>query len=125
MNGRNIVNQKLYLYPKIVVSMTDRDIIDRVSALFGTGTYVIPNKAPDTRKDAFRAQINGAKAAVLMTKLKPIMGQRRGEKIDEILKEYGELESTEVRRARSCSESQTMRWAQHGTRHGKLEVENK
>lgn len=124
MNGRNIVNQKLYLYPKIVVSMTDRDIIDRVADLFGTSTYVIPNKSPGNRKDAYRAQINGARAAALMAKLKPIMGARRSSRIDEILEEYGELESTEVRRARSCSEAQIARWAQHGTRHGKLKDES-
>lgn len=118
MTGRNHVNGKLYLYPRIVVSMTDEDVIDKAAKIFGTSTYKIPNKTKN--KQQWRAQVNGSRAALLMSDLLPYMGTRRSEKILSILAEYGEIEPTEVRRARSCSESQKARWAQHGTRTGRL-----
>lgn len=118
MMSRNHVGGKVYLYPKIVVSMTDEDVIARVSSLFGTSVYVIPKV--DDRLQQWRAQSSGAKAAELMNRLLPHMGERRSNKIKEILSLYGDIEPTEVRRARSCSESQKKRWALHGTRTGKL-----
>ena len=120
MMSRNIVSGKVYFYPKIVVTMTDRDVIQRAAELFGTSCYNIPNKRPGDRLDQYRAQISGAKAAQLMLELNPQMGGRRSAKIQEILNAYGEIEPTEVRRARSCSESAKKRWAKHGTRYGRL-----
>lgn len=105
--SRSRTGGKDYFYPKIVVGMTDRDVIARVAALFGTSVYAIPVR-PD-RKPAFRAQINGTKAATWMVLLRPWMGQRRMAKIDEILALYGAIESTEVRRRRSCSEAAAKR----------------
>lgn len=118
MMSRNHVSGKIYLYPKITVCMTDRDIIQRVADLFEVGVYQVPTS--ETKKQAYRANISGTRAAYLMAQLQPIMGIRRAAKIEEILTAYGEIESTEVRRARSCSESQKLRWAKHGTRAGRL-----
>ncbi len=118
MMSRNHVGGKLYLYPKITVCMTDKDIIKRVADLLGVGVYEVP-KVPG-RKAAYRTSLSGTKAALVMQQLKPIMGHRRAGKIDEILIAYGEIESTDVRRARSCSESQKARWAKFGTRSGRI-----
>lgn len=119
MMGRNTVGGKVYFYPKIVVTMTDKDIIDRVSDLFGVTTYKLPD-ASYMKKQQWRSQVSGYKAAVLMEALIPFMGFRRTEKIKEILELYGDIEPTEVRRAKSCSESQKKRWKKHGTRSGRL-----
>ena len=89
-------------YPCVTVNMTDRDIIERVTVLLGCSVYVIPNRRID-RKQSYRATVQGSRAAEIMTQLRPWMGLRRGAKIDEILKEYGEIEPTEVRRRRVLS----------------------
>jgi hypothetical protein len=102
--------RKAYRYPKIQVSMTDRDIIDRVSVLFGTKTYAKPpaRKYPD-RRPQWQAQISGVGAAEWMVRLRPWLGERRRAKIDEVLIEYGTVEPTEVRRRRACSEAAARR----------------
>jgi len=99
----NHVGGKVYRYPKVVVGMTDRDIIERVAGLIGGSVYDMPRQPG--RKAAFRAQVSGVKAAEWMRRLYPWLGERRRAKIDEILKEYGEIEPTAVRRRRSCSEA--------------------
>lgn len=117
MMGRNWVNGKLYLYPRIVVSMTDADVIERVARLFGTSVYVVPpSKSADRKhyKQQWRAQVNGARAAHLMEQLLPIMGGRRASKIKEILADYGEIEPTEVRRRRSCQNAAALRKRENG-----------
>ena len=119
MMSRNTVGGKLYLYPKIVVTMTDEDVIQRAASLFGTKVYVVPKQTD--RLQQWRATLTGTRAAALMERLLPEMGTRRSNKIGEILQAYGDIESTEIRRQRACSESAKARWALHGTREGKLE----
>lgn len=119
MMSGNIVNGKTYFYPKITVAMTDQDVIWRVSDLFGTSVYKIPNKRTD-RLQQYRAHVSGSRAAIIMNQLRDHMGSRRKAKIDEILEQYGEIESTEIRRSRSCSIAAKARWAKHGTRSGRL-----
>lgn len=103
--SRNTVNKKLYLYPKIVVSMTDQDVIRRVCSLFETSVYVVPKDKRGDWKQQYRASIQGARAASLMQQLLPWMGERRSAKILDILSQYGTIEPTEVRRRRSCQEA--------------------
>jgi|SRR6185436_1993091 len=119
MMGRNTVKGKIYLYPKITVTMTDRDVIQRAADLLETSLYAIPNKRDD-RLNQYRAQVNGTRAALIMSQLIPHLGNRRKSKINEILEQYGAIESTEIRRSRSCRISATERWAKYGTRSGKL-----
>jgi hypothetical protein len=118
MMSRNTVKGKIYHYPKIVVSMTDEDVIQRAADAFGTSVYTVPKI--ENRKQQWRATLTGSKAAEMMTLLIPHMGKRRAAKIKEILSEYGDIEPTNVRRSRSCSIAAKARWAEHGTREGKL-----
>lgn len=120
MMGRNTVRGKVYLYPKVVVTMTDEDVILRAAELFGTGVYVVPNKRPVDRLQQYRTQVSGVKAANLMEQLIPHMGSRRTQKISEILFAYGEIETTESRRVKACSDAAKARWDLHGTRNGRL-----
>ena len=121
MMSRNHVAGRVYHYPKVVVTMTDEDVVQRAASLFETKVNVVSGTKKENRLQQYRAQISGSRAAQLMKDLLPHMGGRRSAKIQEILAAYGEIEPTSVRRARSCSESAKKRWAQHGTRTGRLD----
>lgn len=103
----NRVGGKVYRYPVATVNMTDEDVINRVSVIFETKTYKLPKI--EGRKQAYRAQVSGVKAATLMQAMLPHMGQRRALRISNVLDEYGQIESTEVRRRRSCKEAYARR----------------
>ena len=109
MMSRNTVKNKVYFYPKISVNMSDQDIINRVSSVFNTKTYLVPKDKRGDWKQLYRAQISGARAATLMQQLLPWMSARRASKINEILATYGEIESTEIRRQRACQEAYRFR----------------
>lgn len=94
-----------YRYPKIVVNMTDYDVVERAAKMFGTSVYRMPlvTRNGKQNKQQWRAQISGSGAANWMRILRPWMGQRRQAKIDEILEQYASIESsTEDRRKNSC-----------------------
>jgi hypothetical protein len=78
-----MVRHKGYQYPKIVVSMTDLDVIERVAAMFGVAVFY--EKERPGRKPSFRASTTGHKATGLITQLLPWMGERRSQKIKELL----------------------------------------
>lgn len=73
--------------PEISVNMIDRDIIERVAELFGTKPY--GPRIYKTRPEAqpyYRARLRGKRAAELMKQLYPMLGERRRQRIDEILR---------------------------------------
>jgi hypothetical protein len=108
--SRNTVGGKVYLYPKIVVSMTDIDIIDRVSILFKTSTYKIPETSLRAEKlPQYRATLTGSRAASLMKKLLPLMGIRRASRIKEVLEAYEAKEDTLTAMSKSCTVAQQAR----------------
>lgn len=89
MTIKSHVKGKVYLYPKIVVTMTDLDVIQRASTLLGNAVYNVPlQKNGVSKLPQYRAQVSGAKAAELMRQLIPYMGKRRADKIREILRDY-------------------------------------
>lgn len=85
---RNTQPSGVYRYPFITVNMTDRDVIERVAEIFDSTVYEFKHIYGASRKQAYRTQINGSRAAELMRLLLPHMGKRRSEKISEILTEY-------------------------------------
>ena len=71
--------------PSIIVSMTDRDIIERVAKLFGRHCYA--NKPHGKGlKDVFTARIHATDAMGIMEAIRPYMGKRRTAKMDEVLR---------------------------------------
>ena len=68
--------------PNIQLSMTDRDIVARVSNLTGFAMY--SDKRPN-RKRAYRTNVTGARAAGWMMTLYSLMGKRRRVKIKQCL----------------------------------------
>jgi len=92
----------VYRYPQIRVNMTDRDVIERVAALFGTGVYT-SRPYGVSRKTSYKAILTGLGAADLMRALRPLMGERRQSKIDEVLAEWDGRTPTAERRRATCS----------------------
>jgi hypothetical protein len=75
--------------PTIGIGMTDRDVIDRVSVLWGTKVYAIkPRASRPTAKQCYRVIVCGKKALAWMDRIYPFMGNRRRAKIDEGKKEW-------------------------------------
>ena len=90
MMSRSTVAGKVYYYPKIVVCMTDKDVVERAALLLSNNSvYRVPlSKNGVSKKLQYRAQVSGIKAALLMKELLPLMGERRSAKIQEVLDAY-------------------------------------
>lgn len=120
---RNHVRGRTYEYPQIVVTMTDQDVIERVAHLFGNSVYHLGvPKSHDNRArlPQYRAQVSGASAAAWMRRLLPLMGARRGRRIQEVLDSYGEQIPGEVRRILACKRSALRRYG-----HPEEEIERR
>lgn len=72
-------------YPRIQVTMTDLDVVQRVADILGGNS--VQAHAPDQFKRKYVTKITGTRAVEWMRILRPLMGQRRGSRIDEILQE--------------------------------------
>lgn len=69
-------------YVKVSVEMTDRDVIERVAALWGMAWRSPKNRNPAAWKQSYQTVIQGKKAEALMRQLYPLMGERRRKQID-------------------------------------------
>lgn len=100
------VKGKVYRYPRVGVTMTDRDVVERVAALFGTSVGTV-KPGPQSRLTSYRFTLVGSRAADLMRRLRPWLGRRRQSQIDAALGEYAErLPANELRRrwsAQACA----------------------
>jgi hypothetical protein len=71
--------------PIVSCRMTDRDVVERVAEMFGTRVISID-------KGRFRTEhaavLKGSRAVMLMSDLRPLMGNRRGAAIDAVIREY-------------------------------------
>lgn len=72
--------------PLIQLMMTDWDVVRKAATLMGIVTVGAKSRPP--RKDIYRARVQGAKAIDIMLEIRPLMGNRRGARIDEIVTEY-------------------------------------
>jgi hypothetical protein len=75
--------------PKISLSMTDQDIIQRVADMWGKPVYDVPPRK-EGWKPVYRVEVFGQQARDIMLMLQPLMGARRSAKIDEVLKKSSE-----------------------------------
>ena len=70
--------------PKLSLSMTDKDVVERVRDVFGFGQ--ISNRPLPSGKTAFTWRVNEQHRAVgVMMTLLPLMGERRANKICDII----------------------------------------
>lgn len=72
-----------YYRPRLQVSMTDKDIVDRAAKLIGLTTY--KGGVCKSGKQMWMTACQGSRAASWMMTLYPLMGQRRQAKIRESL----------------------------------------
>lgn len=69
---------------QVVVSMRDKDVIERAASLMGT-TVRLHRTARGNHSAMWRTVASCAKAEQIMLAVRPFMGERRGERIDYIL----------------------------------------
>lgn len=74
-------NGRVYLYPRVGVTMSDRDVIDRAAKTFGTKVFVMPPRDRG-RLTLYRVVAMGKPAVTLMERLYTHMGIRRKKQID-------------------------------------------
>src|SRR5688572_6923214 len=73
--------------PRIVLLMANEEVVARVAKIFGNSyTYVAPRKAHWS--PTYVTSIHGERAAMLMEKIYPLMGQRRHQQIKCALENY-------------------------------------
>lgn len=84
--------------PRIHLKMTDKDIVEKVAAMFQAkyyGPYRPDRKNPEsTYKSYYIVWSFGKKSIDLMQQLKPLMGQRRQTQINAVIEGYAPLPQT-------------------------------
>lgn len=71
-------------YPYIACHMTDHDVLTRLQGIVG-GSTIPMKKQYDHHRPSWRWCAGGALAVEIMTTIRPLMGTRRGARIDELL----------------------------------------
>ena len=69
----------------ITVTSTDRDVLDRFSSVVGGPIYG-PYDRPPPRKPISRWSVSGRRCAVIATGLRPWLGERRRNRMDEVIR---------------------------------------
>jgi hypothetical protein len=67
--------------PALVLTMADRDIVDRAAELLDCAVSMIPARRNGWR-DAYCVRVRGPRAVEWMRRLRPLMGHRRQTQID-------------------------------------------
>ncbi len=97
--------------PGIRVGMTDRDVVDRVSAILGRNHVRGPYRYRANKKPVFYTEVWGADAIAWMRRLLPHMGERRSKKIGTILERWvaapGKHHALGTGRATECHPEET------------------
>ena len=74
--------------PYLAVSMTDKDVVERVAKIFGVQVKKKPDQRKAHYKPCWTVQASGPRAALWMNRMLPFMGMRRTARINEVLKEW-------------------------------------
>jgi hypothetical protein len=73
--------------PAVQVMMVDRDVVDRVAALFECAVTLVRARR-DGWRTAYSARVRGPRAVEWMGRLRPLMGSRRQGQIDRAMACY-------------------------------------
>lgn len=73
--------------PAVVLTMADRDIVDRAAVLLDCAVGMIPARR-DGWRDAYCVRVRGPRAVEWMRRLRPLMGHRRQGQIDRAIACY-------------------------------------
>lgn len=71
----------------ISLQMTDEDVVSKVATMFEI-SYCQPKKQKEHHKQSYKLSLRGSKALEVMKLVKPYMGKRRSEKIQECIESY-------------------------------------
>jgi len=85
------------LQPVVQITMTDDDVMGRVSALLKRKSIFCAAREAHW-KDTFRIAVRGAPAIELMKALRPLMGKRRKMQIDRAIARYSPQPDNPVNR---------------------------
>jgi hypothetical protein len=73
---------------RLQLDMTDEDVVLRAYELMGVGTFRV-KPTPENRKTIFRWSVRKKEDVVyILYNIQPFMGNRRGARIAEIIKDY-------------------------------------
>ena len=87
---------------RIQLSMTDKDIMERVAKMFFTTFSTLPPQGLMRKnKNYYRVYICGANSRAVMRAIRPFMGQRRKKEIDKQLAAW-ETRQTKTRKDKSA-----------------------
>lgn len=73
---------------RVTLQMTDEDIVKRVKRILNCGSVCKCAPRNENWSETWRLTIKGNPALELMKSLKPLMGERRTDRIDEVLKSH-------------------------------------
>ena len=78
-------NRNHYGWPRVLLTMTDRDVIEHAAQLMCAKSVKMSKKEKPHHKQPFRCSVQSSLAIDLMRKILPFMGERRAAKIKELL----------------------------------------
>jgi hypothetical protein len=112
--------------PRIQISMTDQDVVERVAAFFGIQYIQVRRQGKEGQnwKTAYNVFLRGKRAIALMKILYPLMGKRRRKQIEHALASYDPYKH--CKNTAKLSESQVLeiyRRAHAGERHHLIAAE--
>lgn len=91
LEGEGTFDSQRQRYPRVRLSMTDRDVVGRAATLMGCSIRLTLRPKPLT--STWHAEIQGPRAEAIMRTILPFMGARRSARIAEILSARTVLES--------------------------------
>ena len=91
------VSGRLYRYPRVGVSMSDKDVIEKAAKMFGT-SLGIARKMTAGGKTMYRSVCVGTRAVCWMMTLYSLLGIRRRGQIRKSLCEWREIANANERR---------------------------
>lgn len=74
--------------PRIEISMTDRDVVERVAAVFHSNTLGPYGPYTTQKKHYWYTHVSGARAIAIMLSIYTFMSHRRKQRIEELLLQW-------------------------------------
>jgi hypothetical protein len=96
---KNWVAERCYRYPRLGVTMTDPDVIERVAKVLDANVYNLKPQGTGAKLPQYRISISGSRAVLWMKQLYPLMGRRRRAQIEACLTEWDRRPSANVMRS--------------------------
>jgi hypothetical protein len=111
--------RKQRVYPQVTLTMTDRDVVERAARLCGDRTIWTENSPSRAHhKTAYTFKLSGWSAVDLMTVIRPLMGERRTARIDELIAAYADVRRPLAERTHCEHGHEYTRWNTYIAKNG-------